>query len=55
VLSAYAKSWEKISNIKASQEMISDKICVTDKTRNIFSAPEEEFPDFLMSTPKSFH
>ena len=55
VLSAYAKSWETVSNIKALQDMISDKIGVIDKTQNVFSAPEKEFPDFLMSTPRSSH
>ena len=53
VLSAYAKNWEKVSNIKASQEMIADKITVINKTPGIFLAPEKEFHNFLMSTPSS--
>jgi len=38
LLSAYAKNWEKVkvSNIKASQEMIADNITVLNKTQEIF-------------------
>ena len=55
VLSAYAKTWEKTSNIRASQEIISDQLKVIKKSRTIFGAESKEFPSFLTSTPAASH
>ena len=49
VLSSYAKSWEKMSNIHASQELISQQMKV--QSSEIFAAAEQEFPYFLTSIP----
>ncbi|KAF9470560.1 hypothetical protein BDN70DRAFT_998898 [Pholiota conissans] len=53
VLSAYAKTWEKNSNIKASQELIADALDVISQTSQVFSAPNLPFPSFLTSLPSS--
>ncbi|KAF8233296.1 hypothetical protein L208DRAFT_1458637 [Tricholoma matsutake] len=53
VLCAYAKSWEKTNNICASQELISDKINMIEKTGKIFAAPHQPFPTFLTAVPTS--
>jgi hypothetical protein len=53
VLSAYAKSWEKITNIQASQELISHQMETIHKTSTIFAAVHQSFPDFLTDTPTS--
>jgi hypothetical protein len=37
VLSAYTKTWEKINNIQASQEMIPDKMNLINQSRDIFA------------------
>lgn len=55
VLSAYAKSWEKTSNIHASQELIKGKIDGIQQTRNVFAATLQPFPTFLTATPVSVH
>lgn len=51
VLSSYAKSWEKMSNIHASQELISEQMKTLVRSSEIFAATEKEFPDFLTSNP----
>jgi hypothetical protein len=53
VLVAYAKSWKRNSNSRASQELISDQLKVVDQTRKIFSAPHLPFPSFLTSTAEA--
>jgi hypothetical protein len=53
VLCAYAKSWEKTNNIRASQELISDKMNMIEKTGKIFAAPHQPFPTFLTAVPTS--
>lgn len=53
VLAAYAKSWEKTSNIRASQELVSDKMKTIQKTSKIFSALHQPFPSFLTAVPIS--
>jgi hypothetical protein len=53
VLCAYAKSWEKTNNIHASQELISNKINMIEKTGKIFAAPHQPFPTFLTAVPTS--
>jgi hypothetical protein len=50
VLSAYAKTWEKVNNIHASQEMIQDKMDLVHKSRDIFAANHLPFPNFLTGT-----
>ncbi|KAG6849716.1 hypothetical protein H0H93_006013 [Arthromyces matolae] len=53
VLGAYAKSWEKISNVRASEELISDGMDLIAETRSTFSAPDFPFPSFLTNTSMS--
>ena len=53
VLTAYAKTWEKISNIRASREMISDRIENINQSRNIFAAAHLPFPNFLTGSVAS--
>ena len=47
VLASYAKTWEKIANIHASQEMIQDKIDLVEQSRQIVAASGQQFPTFL--------
>jgi hypothetical protein len=51
VLSAYAKSWEKLSNIRASQELIVDQMQSVAMSKKIFLAEEQPFPAFITSDP----
>ncbi|KAF5379066.1 hypothetical protein D9615_005940 [Tricholomella constricta] len=53
VLMAYAKTWDKSTNIRASKELITNKISVIDKTRNVFAAPDIPFPSFITTTATS--
>lgn len=55
VLSAYAKGWEKMSNIRASQELIKGKMDHIQKSGNVFAAALQPFPAFLTSAPISVH
>ncbi|PPQ71065.1 hypothetical protein CVT26_011467, partial [Gymnopilus dilepis] len=54
VLTAYAKSWEKNTNIKASQELISEQLQSIRQTAQVFAAPIQEFPEYLTSSPYSY-
>ncbi|KAG6849717.1 hypothetical protein H0H93_006014 [Arthromyces matolae] len=47
VLAAYAKAWEKASNIRASQELIADGMDLISQTRSVFAAKTIPFPDFI--------
>jgi hypothetical protein len=47
VLASYAKTWEKIANICASQEMIQDKIDLVEQSHQIVAASGHQFPTFL--------
>lgn len=49
VLSAYAKTWEKSNNARASQELISSQLQEVKATAEIFLAPEKPFPSYLTS------
>jgi hypothetical protein len=49
VLLAYARTWEKNTNIRASQELISDKLEVLQQTGNVFAAKNDSFPPYLTS------
>ncbi|KAF5384343.1 hypothetical protein D9615_003177 [Tricholomella constricta] len=53
VLMAYAKSWDKTTNIRASRELITNEIVVINKTRNVFAVPNTPFPSFITITPTS--
>ncbi|KAJ3505980.1 hypothetical protein NLJ89_g7126 [Agrocybe chaxingu] len=47
VLSSYAKSWEKATNIRASEEAISDQIHEARESGRIFAAAQKPFPSYL--------
>jgi hypothetical protein len=51
VLSAYAKSWEKMSNVRASQELISEQMQSLSRSSQIFLAREQPFPNSITSNP----
>lgn len=51
VLSSYAKSWEKISNVRASEELISKQMQSLDQSSKVFMATQRAFPNSLTSTP----
>ena len=51
ILSAYAKSWEKLSNIRALQELIVDQMQSIAMLKKIFLAEEQPFPAFMTSDP----
>jgi len=53
VLRAYAKTWEKMNNVKASKELISDKLEMIQKSREIFAASHSPFPTFLIGSSSS--
>ena len=53
LLAAYSKSWEKNSNIRASQEMIVDKLQMVSHSTQVFSAPTRPFPSYLTASPHS--
>ena len=55
VLSAYAKTWEKTNNVKASKELISDKLDQIHQSRDIFAAPQSPFPNFLTGSSTAVH
>ena len=49
VLSAYSKTWEKSTNIQASQELISDQLEVARQTANVFAAEAHPVMNLLFS------
>jgi hypothetical protein len=53
VLSAYAKTWEKFNNVRASREIASDKMNLASQSRDIFAAPHVPLPEFLTGTAVS--
>jgi len=53
VLSAYAKTWEKINDIQASQEIIPDKINLINQSHDIFAGQHLPFPEFLTGSATS--
>jgi hypothetical protein len=55
VLAAYAKTWERNNNIKASQALIADALDVILQTSRAFSAAHQPFPEFLTALPSSTH
>ncbi|KAJ7482500.1 hypothetical protein FB451DRAFT_1170367 [Mycena latifolia] len=55
VLSSYSKTWDKISNIRASQDLIAAKIDLVRQTGELFSAPSLPFPESLKGDPTITH
>ena len=55
VLSTYSKTWEKSTNIRASQELISDQLEVVQQMASVFAAEAHPFPTYLTSIPISTH
>ncbi len=55
VLSNYAKSWEKVTNIRASEELIAEQMSKIKASRQIFAAPEATFPAYLTSNATQIH
>jgi hypothetical protein len=55
VLTAYAKTWEKNSNIRASQDLISNQLDIVRQTTgsHVFAAPQQPFPHFLTASSTS--
>ena len=53
VLSAHAKTWDKVNNICASQEMIPCKIDLICQSQDIFATQHLPFPDFLTGSAAS--
>lgn len=47
VLSAYSKTWEKSTNIQASQELISNQLEVAQQMANVFAAEVHSFSTYL--------
>ncbi|KAJ7479110.1 hypothetical protein FB451DRAFT_1172230 [Mycena latifolia] len=53
VLSAYAKTWEKTNNARASQELIEAQIDMAHQTTELFQTPTTPFPDSLKGVASS--
>ncbi|KAJ7433194.1 hypothetical protein FB451DRAFT_1380474 [Mycena latifolia] len=53
VLSAYAKTWEKTNNARASQELIEAQIDMAHQTTELFQTPTAPFPDSLKGVASS--
>ncbi|KAJ7588232.1 hypothetical protein C8J56DRAFT_1080162 [Mycena floridula] len=51
VLATYAKSWEKSSNVRASEELIAPQLNTIQETRCAFSALNQPFPDYMTDHP----
>ncbi|KAJ7088237.1 hypothetical protein C8R43DRAFT_1142287 [Mycena crocata] len=51
VLRTYSKTWEKISNIRASQDLIAAKMDLARQTGELFSASTLPFPESLKGNP----
>jgi hypothetical protein len=55
VLGAYAKTWEKINNVRASKELISDRLETIRQSSDIFAASSSAFPACLTGSPSAIH
>ncbi|KAK6972283.1 hypothetical protein R3P38DRAFT_2812412 [Favolaschia claudopus] len=56
LLAAFAKSWEKTNNARASQELISAKVDLAHQTRQLFQETNNlPFPNSLLGTATSSH
>lgn len=49
ILETYMKTWEKVNNIHASQELIGQHLDILKDSRAIFRASDMEFPTFIAS------
>ncbi|KAJ7589234.1 hypothetical protein C8J56DRAFT_888828 [Mycena floridula] len=47
ILDEYAKSWEKVANIRTTQEMVSEGLKAVRQTKEAFAAPTFSSPDYL--------
>ncbi|KAF7340497.1 3'-5' exonuclease domain-containing protein [Mycena sanguinolenta] len=45
VLAAYAKTWDKTNNARASQELIEGRLDLANQTRDLFQSQDVPFPD----------
>jgi len=55
VLSNYGKSWEKATNIRASEELIAEQLSKIQESRQIFAASNTTFPAYLTSNATQIH
>jgi hypothetical protein len=55
VLSSYVRSWERITNIRASEEMISKQLAKIRESRQIFTAPNISFPAYMVMDAVQIH
>jgi hypothetical protein len=55
VLSSYAKSWDKISNIRASEEIIANQLTKIRESQKIFAAPNSDFPSYMTTDAIQIH
>lgn len=53
VLAAYVKTWEKNSNVHASEELISSEIDMICQTSKVFLVPSLSFPEYLTGDPST--
>lgn len=51
ILKTYAAYWEKICNIRASQELMNQALASTASSARIFAAEDQPFPSFLVAAP----
>lgn len=50
VLSSYSKAWEKASNNRATEDVISQQISELHSSAKIFAASDQPFPSYLTTT-----
>jgi hypothetical protein len=55
VLSSYAKSWEKLTNIRTSEEIIGEQLTKIRESRQIFAALNSAFPSYMMTNAVQIH
>lgn len=55
VLSAYAKTWDKTNNARASQELIAAKLDLVNQTGELFQVSTAPFPDSLTGVACTVH
>jgi len=53
VLVSYAKSWEKVTNNRASEELISEQLHQVRLSGKVFAVPNVPFPSYLIGTAQS--
>ncbi|KAJ7747497.1 hypothetical protein B0H16DRAFT_1461980 [Mycena metata] len=55
VLSAYAKTWDKTNNARASQELIAAKLDLVKQTQQLFQDAPAPFPSSILGVASSAH